>query len=122
MSTHGKLLRHGKPQRWEARSQPDSREGQAGPPGVADGLVVPEKPGNSGGGKGPEFKKGVHRGNGRGEWRKPVTSSSHGQDPEASSHLESTGHTGEPGAFLSESRMRGGAADKTVIQLVRVQP
>jgi len=36
--------------------QPDAREGQAGPTGVADGLVVATKPGNSGGAKGPEFK------------------------------------------------------------------
>jgi hypothetical protein len=57
MSTHGKLLQHGKPQRREARSQPDAREGQAGPFGVADRLVVPGKPSNFGGGKGPEFKK-----------------------------------------------------------------
>ena len=57
MSTHGELLQHGKPQRRGAKPQPDSREGQAGPPGVADGLVVPRKPGNSGGGKGPEFKE-----------------------------------------------------------------
>ncbi len=39
--------------------QPDSREGQAGPIGVADRLEVPLKPGNSGGGKGPEFKTSV---------------------------------------------------------------
>jgi hypothetical protein len=36
--------------------QPDSREGQAGPVGVAEGPVVPGKPGNAGGGKGPWFK------------------------------------------------------------------
>ena len=42
--------------------QPDAREGQAGPAGVADRLVVPSKPGNSGGGKGPEFKVNVRRG------------------------------------------------------------
>ena len=35
--------------------QPDAREGQAGPCGVADRLVVPLKPGNAGGGKGPDF-------------------------------------------------------------------
>ena len=41
----------------EARDlQPDAREGQAGPAGVADRPVVPTKPGNAGGGKGPEFK------------------------------------------------------------------
>jgi hypothetical protein len=33
--------------------QPDAREGQAGPCGVTERLVVPMKPGNSGGGKGP---------------------------------------------------------------------
>src|SRR5438128_12504416 len=35
--------------------QPDAREGQAGPCGVADRLVVPSKPSNVGGGKGPDF-------------------------------------------------------------------
>ncbi len=43
-------------------SQPDAREGQAGPPGVADRPAVPSKPGNAGGGKGPEFKVDVRRG------------------------------------------------------------
>lgn len=32
-----------------------TREGMAGLPWVADRFVVPLKPGNSGGGKGPEF-------------------------------------------------------------------
>ena len=32
-----------------------TREGQAGPYGVADRPVVPVRPGNSGGGKGPDF-------------------------------------------------------------------
>jgi hypothetical protein len=35
--------------------QPDAREGQAGPYGVADRLVVPRKLGNASGGKGPDF-------------------------------------------------------------------
>ncbi len=39
--------------------QPDAREGQAGPPGVSERLIVPRKPGNAGGGKGPQFKVGV---------------------------------------------------------------
>lgn len=106
MSTNGKLLQHGKPQRREAKSQPDSREGQAGPLGVADGYVVPGKPGNSGGGKGPEFKEVARRGKGQGEWRKPVNlptqrSRSEGGDPPSP-----TGHTEVLGASLSESRMR----------------
>ena len=42
--------------------QPEAREGQIGPLGVADGSVRPTKPGNAGGGKGPEFKESVRRG------------------------------------------------------------
>ena len=63
MSIHGRYLQHGKPHSAETRDlQPDAREGQAGPGGVADRPVVPRKPGNSGGGKGPEFKNSVPRG------------------------------------------------------------
>ena len=36
--------------------QPEGREGQAGRTGVAERPVVPLKPGNAGGGKGPQFK------------------------------------------------------------------
>src|SRR5271166_5927710 len=36
-------------------TQPDAREGHAGRCGVAERLVVPLKPGNAGGGKGPQF-------------------------------------------------------------------
>jgi len=37
--------------------QPDSREGSAGPmTEVAERFVVPSKPGNAGGGKGPQFE------------------------------------------------------------------
>jgi hypothetical protein len=45
----------GNPRGWGVAPQPDAREGQAGPSGVADRLVVPRKPGNAGGGKGPDF-------------------------------------------------------------------
>jgi hypothetical protein len=54
MSVHGDRTQHGKPQRWLS-GQRDAREGQAGPCGVADRLVVPTKPGNAGGGKEPDF-------------------------------------------------------------------
>ncbi len=60
--------------------QPEAREGQAGPCGVADWPVVPLKPGNAGGGKGPWFKASAGRGEGPGEWHEPTTS---GKDPEA---------------------------------------
>ena len=54
MSAHEDATQHGKPQAARARSpQPITREGWVGPPGMAERLVVPSKPGNSGGGKGP---------------------------------------------------------------------
>ena len=57
MPAHGDPMQHGKPLAMVARDhQPDAREGQAGSPGVAEGLVVPPKPGNAGGGKGPQFR------------------------------------------------------------------
>jgi hypothetical protein len=69
MSTHGRRLQHGKPHAAEARDlQLDAREGQAGPGGVADRLVVPLTPGSSGRGKGPEFKTSVPRGTIAGRW------------------------------------------------------
>ena len=48
--------------------QPDAREGQAGRPGVAERFVVLLKPGNAGGGKGPQFKTDAIRGEGPGDW------------------------------------------------------
>jgi hypothetical protein len=52
--------------RWRGSGpQPDAREGQAGLAGVADRLVVPMKPGNAGGGKGPELKENVRRSEGK---------------------------------------------------------
>ncbi len=46
----------GSPAWRDEMSQPATRKGQAGPFGVADRPVVPRKPGNAGGGKGPWFK------------------------------------------------------------------
>ena len=48
--------------------QPDAREGQAGRRGDAEGFVVPVKPGNAGGGKGPQFKTNAARSEGPGDW------------------------------------------------------
>ena len=42
--------------------QLDAREGQAGPFGVTERFVVPLKPHNGGGGKGPQFKVKVRSG------------------------------------------------------------
>ena len=40
----------------QGRGQLAARERQAGPSGVAERLAVPMKPGNAGGGKGPQLK------------------------------------------------------------------
>src|ERR1700730_2619779 len=63
--TQGKRTQHGKPQRVIRDDQPDAREGQAGRAGVAERLAVPLKPGNAGGGKGPQFKTDATSGEGR---------------------------------------------------------
>src|SRR5713226_4305549 len=62
--TQGKRTQHGKPHCVIRDDQPDAREGQAGRNGVAERLVVPLKPGNAGGGKGPWFKTNAGSGEG----------------------------------------------------------
>ena len=66
--TQGKRTQHGKPHCVIRDDQPDAREGQAGRAGLAERLVVPLKPGNAGGGKGPQFKTDARRGEGPGDW------------------------------------------------------
>ena len=46
-----------------------TRERQAGPYGVAERFVVPMKPGNSGGGKGPQLKTNARSDKGPRDWR-----------------------------------------------------
>jgi hypothetical protein len=68
--TQGDGRNMGSPQRREnGFSPPDAREGQVGPPWVADRFVVPTKPGNSGGGKGPEFQISARGSREPGDWR-----------------------------------------------------
>jgi hypothetical protein len=64
LRAHGRPLQHKKPRSMEPRDlQPDAHAGQAGSKtGVADRPVGPQKPGNSGRGKGPEFQTSVPRG------------------------------------------------------------
>ena len=64
-------MQHGKPQCVIRDDQPEAREGQAGR--VAERLVVPGKPGNAGGGKGPQFKTNAASGEGP-EIGKPINS------------------------------------------------
>src|SRR5271156_4366638 len=71
--TQGKRTQHGKPQSAVRDDQPDAREGESGRFGVAERLVVPLKPGNAGGGKGPQFKTNAPSGEGPGIG-KPINS------------------------------------------------
>src|SRR5712691_480436 len=64
----GKRTQHGKPPCVIRDDQPDAREGQAGRLGVAERFVVPLKPDNAGGGKGPQFKTDAIGGEGPGDW------------------------------------------------------
>src|SRR5450756_367010 len=66
--TQGKRTQHGKPQGVVREDQPDAREGQIGRLGVAERFAVPLKPGNSGGGRGPQFKTDATSGEGFGDW------------------------------------------------------
>src|SRR6266545_1069024 len=66
--TQGKRTQHGRPQGVIRDDQPAAREGQAGRLGVAERFVVPLKPDNAGGGKGPQFKTDAIRGEGPGDW------------------------------------------------------
>src|ERR1700757_4845579 len=66
--TQGKRTQHGRPHDVVRDDQPDAREGQAGRRGDAEGFVVPLKPGNAGGGKGPQFKTNARRSEGPGDW------------------------------------------------------
>ena len=54
-------------------SQPELREEQAGPSGVADRFVLLMKPGNAGGGKEPDFWRVTGRDQESGDWRSPST-------------------------------------------------
>src|SRR5271169_2940213 len=66
--TQGKRTQHGKPQGVIRDDQPEAREGQAGRNGVAERLVVPMKPGNAGGGKGPQFETDAGSSEAPGDW------------------------------------------------------
>src|SRR6476660_10437135 len=66
--TQGKRTQHGKPQCVIRDDQLDAREGQAGRTGVAERPVLPMKPGNAGGEKGPQFKTDATSGEGPGDW------------------------------------------------------
>src|ERR1700739_4318588 len=61
-------MQHGRPHDVVRDAHADAREGQAGRRGDAEGFVVPLKPVNAGGGKGPQFKTNARRSEGPGDW------------------------------------------------------
>ena len=68
MQTQGNRRNTGNPSGDRNLDQPATRESQAGPCGVAERLGVPRKPGNAGGGKGPQLKGDARSDKGRGDW------------------------------------------------------
>src|SRR5246127_927612 len=56
------------PRRGRGMTNRTPARGQAGRHGAAERFVVPLKPGNAGGGKGPQFKTDATSGKGFGDW------------------------------------------------------
>ena len=79
--------------------QPEAREGQAGRGGVTERFVVPLKPGNAGGGKGPQFKTDATRSEEPGRLGNLQT-------PRRVQELQMASHVTQRREVLSESRMR----------------
>jgi hypothetical protein len=67
MLARGVLWQHGRsrPVRRQRAEQPAAREGRAGQGGKTERPVLPRKPGNAGGGKGPWFKGHAQRSKGK---------------------------------------------------------
>jgi hypothetical protein len=61
MQTKGISRNTGSPSGDRDSAQPATRESQAGPSGVAERPVLLRKPGNAGGGKGPQLKGNVKK-------------------------------------------------------------
>ena len=91
--------------------QPEAGDGQRGRYGVAERSVVPGKPGNAGGGKGPWFKTGAESGNAREIGATLVNSGSKLRELRKASHAEAKE---EPG-LRSGKRMTAQAAALAVV-------
>ena len=65
----GTISNTGSPSGDRRMDQLAARERPAGPTGMAERLVVPKKPGNSGGGKGLQLKADARSDDGKGDWR-----------------------------------------------------
>ena len=69
MQAKGTIRNTGSPSGDRGVDQLATRERKAGLTGMAERLVVLTKPGNSGGGKGPQLKADARSDDGKGEWR-----------------------------------------------------
>ena len=69
MQAKGTIRNTGSPSGDRGVDQLATRERKAGLTGMAERLVVPTKPGNSGGGKGLQLKADARSDDGKGEWR-----------------------------------------------------
>ena len=69
MQAKGTMRNTGSPSGDRGMDQLATRERKAGLTGMAERLVVPTKPGNSGGGKGPQLKADARSDEGTGDWR-----------------------------------------------------
>ena len=86
--TQGKRAQHGKPDGVVGRDdQPETGDGQRGRYRVAERSAVPRKPGNAGGGKGPQFKADVESGEVL-EIGATLANSAKAREPRPASHAE----------------------------------
>jgi hypothetical protein len=69
MQAKGTRRNTGSPSGDRCVDQLATRERQAGLTGMAERLAVPTKPGNSGGGKGPQLKGNARSNEGLRDWR-----------------------------------------------------
>src|SRR5262245_25888094 len=94
----------------DEQRQPVSREGQAGPGGGAERPAVPRKPGNAGGGKGPQLGTNVRRSKGPGDWREPSNSHSCSGAPDGVA-CQSEGITDDAVLLALRQGVPGGCPD-----------
>ena len=69
MQAMGTIHNTGSPSGDRGVDQLAARERRAGPTGMTERLAVPTKPGNSGGGKGPQLKGNARSNEGPEDWR-----------------------------------------------------
>jgi hypothetical protein len=69
MQAKGTIRNTGSPSGDRGVDQLATRERKAGLTGMAERLVVLKKPGNSGGGKGPQLKADARSDDRKGDWR-----------------------------------------------------